>query len=210
MISIRLAVVGVAAAVAAACATQPAADTVPANGGAVVQPAPSALQCEPSPRMPVEGRQSPYDSTRVNVGAEQLLICYGRPLARGREIFGGLVPYNQLWRTGANEPTIMHLPFVADVAGITVQPGSYSIYTEPGETEWTLVINRSTSQWGHEGSYTDAVRQQELGRATVRAERLDQHVEQFTIRSEPTAAGADILLEWERTRVRIPVRAADD
>jgi hypothetical protein len=191
---------------AAACAnTQPGVETAP--DATPAPPASAALQCQPSANMPVEGRASPYDSATVQVGAQQLKICYGRPSARGRQIFGGLVPYGRLWRTGANEPTIIHLPFTANIAGLTVPPGSYSIYSEPGETEWTLIVNRATAQWGHEGSYTDAVRQQELGRATVAAERLDQHVEQFTIRGEPTAGGADILLEWERTRVRIPVRA---
>lgn len=192
----------------AACANaQPAADAPPASGdGQLVTQPVISLVCEPSPRMPVEGRASPYDSTTIQIGDEQARICYGRPSARGREIFGGLVPYDQLWRTGANEPTILHLPFTADIAGLTVPPGSYSIYTEPGTTEWTIIINRSTSQWGHESSYTDEVRAQELGRTSVPTERLDQHVETFTIRSEPTATGSDLLLEWERTRVRIPLR----
>jgi hypothetical protein len=63
-------------------------------------------------------------------------------------------------------------------------------------------VNRSIAQWGHESSYTAEVRAQEVGRARRPDERLDQHVEQFTIRGEETAAGADLLLEWERTRVR--------
>jgi hypothetical protein len=192
----------------AACANaQPAAEPPQASddGQLVTQPVVS-LACEPSPRMPVEGRASAFDSTTVQVGGEQARVCYGRPAARGREIFGGLVPYDQLWRTGANEPTTLHLPFTAEIAGLTVPAGSYSLYTEPGADSWTLIINRSTSQWGHESSYTDEVRAQELGRAAVSTERLDQHVETFTIRSEPTDTGADLLLEWERTRVRIPMR----
>jgi hypothetical protein len=193
--------------VAAACApAQPAAE-LPRNDGQVVTQPVVPLECQPSPRMPLEGRASPFDSAFVQVGGEQALICYGRPSARGREIFGGLVPYGQLWRTGANEPTILHLPFTAEIAGLTVPPGSYSVYTEPGPGEWTLILNRSTSQWGHESSYTAEVQAQELGRATIPTERLDQHVETFTIRGEPTAAGAEILLEWERTRARIPIRA---
>jgi hypothetical protein len=194
---------------ATACAnTQPSAESPPpasSDGQLVTQPVVS-LECEPSPRMPVEGRASPFDSATVQVGTEQALVCYGRPSARGREIFGGLVPYDRLWRTGANEPTILHLPFTADIAGLTVPAGSYSLYTEPSAGNWTLIINRSIAQWGHESSYTAEVQAQELGRATVASERLDQHVETFTIRSEPTAAGADLLLEWERTRVRIPIR----
>jgi hypothetical protein len=189
-----------------ACANaQTGAETPGTNGQIVTQPT-VALQCEPSPRMPVEGRASPYDSATIRVAGEPLKVCYGRPRAQGREIYGGLVPWGRLWRTGANEPTILHVPFTAEIAGIRVQPGTYSLYTEPGETEWIIIVNRSTSQWGHESSYTPEVRQQEVGRATVPTQRLDQHVEQFTIRGEETAAGADMLLEWERTRVRIPLR----
>jgi hypothetical protein len=190
--------------VAAACANaQPGAE-MPGGAGAgqVVTEATVALACEPSPRMPVEGRASPYDSATIQVGDQVLRVCYGRPSARGREIFGGLVPLDRLWRTGANEPTILHVPFTAEIAGIRVDPGSYSLYTEPREGEWTVIINRSISQWGHESSYTDEVRAQEVGRATVPTERMDQHVEQFTIRG----GDSSMLLEWERTRVRIPIR----
>ncbi|HSJ25915.1 MAG TPA: DUF2911 domain-containing protein [Longimicrobiales bacterium] len=191
-----------------ACANAQPGSEAPdgSTAGQVVTEATVAMECQPSPRMPVEGRASPYDSATVQVGDQALKVCYGRPSARDREIFGGLVPLGQLWRTGANEPTILHVPFTAEIAGIRVDPGSYSMYTEPGEVEWVVIVNRATDQWGHESSYTDEVRAQEVGRGTAPTERLDQHMEQFTIRGEETAAGADLLLEWERTRVRIPVR----
>ena len=172
------------------------------------------LECSPakredgSVRMPVAGRPSPYDSVNVRVGTQTIRICYGRPGVKNRQIFGGLVPYDTLWRTGANEPTILHVPFTADIAGIRVPPGSYSLYTVPRQGEWTIIINRSISQWGHESSYTPDVRAQEVGRAQVPTERLDQAVELFTIREQPVGNGSNILLEWERTRVRIPVRVA--
>jgi hypothetical protein len=191
-----------------ACARNDAPDPAPAgtDGQIVTQPVVD-LACIPSDNMPVEGRQSPYDSVNIRVGSETLRVCYGRPSAQGRAIFGGLVPFGTLWRTGANEPTILHLPFNAEIAGLRVPPGSYSIYTVPQDgAEWQLVINRSTSQWGHPGSYTAEVEAQELGRAPIATERMDQAVEQFTIRSAPTASGADLLLEWERTRARIPIR----
>jgi hypothetical protein len=122
---------------------------------------------------------------------------------------GELVPFGKLWRTGANEPTIIHFPVATDVAGIRVEPGSYSLYTVPGETTWTVIINRSTSQWGHESTYTPAIQAQEVGRAEVPSTRLDNHVEAFTIRSQPGDAGAtNLVLEWERTRVAIPIRPA--
>jgi hypothetical protein len=180
------------------------------NGGGT--PAPpsdgvAALRCEPSPRMAVEGRASPYDSTAVAIGDAQALVCYGRPSARGRTMIGGdAVPFGRLWRTGANEPTIVHIPVAASVAGITVDPGSYSLYTIPGEQEWTVIVNRATAQWGHESAYTEEVRAQEVGRTTVAAERVGEHVEMFTIRSEPSGNGSDMILEWENTRVRVPVQ----
>ena len=194
--------------VAAACAggatpeggtDAPRAATAPAQQAATVR-------CTPQERMPLAGRASAYDSVTVSLGDTQAKVCYGRPSARGRTVFGELIPYGKLWRTGANEPTIIHLPVAARIAGIPVQPGSYSLYTIPGEREWTVIVNRSTSQWGHESRYTPEVQAQEVGRATVPVSRTDAPVETFAIRS--TSAGrnaADLILEWENTRVRIPV-----
>lgn len=202
-----VAVAAIAAAFAVACAPQETPQVEPAQqaGQAGVQQV--ALQCEPSPRMPVADRASPYDSAMVAIGDAQAKVCYGRPSARGRTMIGGeAVPYGQLWRTGANEPTIIHLPVAVDIAGVQAGPGSYSLYTIPGPEEWTIIVNRSTEQWGHESQYTEQVRAQEVGRATVRSERTEEPVETFTIRAEPAAGDrADLILEWERTRVRIPV-----
>ena len=99
------------------------------------------------------------------------------------------------------------LPFAATIAGVAVQPGSYSLYTEPGQQEWTVIVNASTSQWGIENQYNDAVRAQEVGRGTVPVEQTGAPVETFEIRAEPQGANAaNLVLEWENTRVRIPVQ----
>lgn len=189
------------------------------NAAQVVEQPEVGLGCRTQPGSEaVAQRKSPFDSVRVAIGAYEAQICYSRPSAHGRAIFGEpspvgattsspLVPYGKLWRTGANEPTVIHVPVRAQIAGLALEPGSYSLYTIPGPAEWTLIVNRSTSQWGHEARYTAEVQAQEVGRAQVPTERMDQHVEQFTIRTEPGAAGTDILLEWERTRVRIPIKA---
>ncbi len=170
-----------------------------------------ALSCEPDPRMPLEGRASPYDSVQVPLGDIAAKICYGRPSARERTMIGGeYVPYGRLWRTGANEPTVIHLPAPATIAGIEVSTGSYSLYTVPGSESWEIVVNASTSQWGIESRYTGEVRAAEVGRATVPARHADDHVETFTITAEPVAArGSDVVLAWEHSRVTIPVRRAD-
>lgn len=165
------------------------------------------LQCVP--QRDTAGRASPYDSTTVEAGVLQAKICYGRPSAKGRTMIGGeLVPYGKLWRTGANEPTIIHLATAAELAGIPLEPGSYSLYTIPDAESWTVIVNRSITQWGHESTYRGEVAAQEVGRATVAREELPEHLETFTIRSEATGpAAAQIMLEWEKTRVRIPIVA---
>lgn len=165
--------------------------------------------CQPMvERMPLEDRLSPYDSLRVRIGGDDLLVCYGRPSSRGRTMIGGTnVPYGELWRTGANEPTTLHVPFPATIAGIEVEPGSYSLYTVPGPEEWTVIVNASTTQWGHEGQYTPEVEAQEVGRAAVPAGSTESHVEAMTFRGEPGTEEnqAYLVLEWESSRIRIPV-----
>lgn len=172
--------------------------------------------CEPQGGTPESraSRPSPYDSTSIRIGGQEAKLCYNRPAARDRVVFGNLVPWDMLWRTGANEPTTLHVPFAAEIAGIRVSPGKYSIYTVPSTREWVVVVNASTSQGGltrdegqFQNQYTDEVRAQEVGRALVPSERMAGHVEQLTVRGEPRGAdAADLVLEWESTRVRIPVR----
>lgn len=199
---------------AAACGAAPDSTSDDTASTAAMAPATAeeaptqevALRCVPQ-RESVEGRSSPYDSTLITIGDAEAKLCYGRPSARGRTMIGGeSVPYESLWRTGANEPTTLHIPFAATIAGVAVEPGSYSIYTIPTPDEWTVIVNVSTSQWGHESEYTEEVQAQEVGRGTVPSESLEQHVETFTITSETaSAAGADLVLEWEHTRVEIPI-----
>ncbi len=178
-----------------------------------------ATSCDPSSadRSRLATQASPYDSTAIHVGGHQAKICYSRPSMRGRTVFGStLVPYDSLWRTGANDPTILHLPFAAEIAGMKVPAGKYSVYTVPGRDRWTLVLNRSISQGGStrdegqfKSAYTPDVRAQELGRAPVPAEAIGEAVEKFTIRSAAAgAATTELIFEWEKTRVRIPISAA--
>jgi CubicO group peptidase (beta-lactamase class C family) len=177
------------------------------------------LACEPSApdRVRLASRASPYDSVSMQLGAVAAKLCYSRPSVRGRVVFGSdLVPYDTLWRTGANDPTIIHLSGAVEIAGLKAGPGKYSIYTVPGRTRWTVVVNASTTQGGltrDEGEfrneYTAEVRAGEIGRAPVPAEAIERPVERFTIRSEATGPdAAELVLEWERTRVRIPIRKA--
>ena len=174
-----------------------AASAVMAAPGAQAQ----ELTCQP--QADVEDRASPYDSVSMVVGDGMVKVCYSRPSLRGRTMIGGeAVPYGQIWRTGANEPTTLHTSVSLSIAGIEVEPGSYSLYTIPREDEdWTLIVNASTSQWGHEGQYP-GVQDQDIGRTEVPTESIDEPVEQFTIR--PVEDGGALVLEWQNSRVRIP------
>jgi hypothetical protein len=177
------------------------------------QPGPLALvqpdtTC-PHRNVPLEARKSPLDSVTFTVANKPIKVCYGRPSSQGRVMIGGEnIPYGKLWRTGANEPTIFYTPIPLSVAGISVSPGVYSLYTVPGRQEWEVIVNRSVSQWGHENEYTAEVKAQELGRAKVKSEAPKEPLEKFTIRAEPQGGkAASLILEWEKSRIKIPVQA---
>ena len=161
--------------------------------------------------MPTEERVSPLDSITFRIDHHAVKVCYGRPSARGRTMLGGKeVPYGKLWRTGANEPTMIHTPVPLSVAGIEIGPGSYSLYTIPGEGEWVVIVNSSITQWGHIAEYSSKVKAQEMGSAEVHRDWLDDHVEKMTFRTEAGSDGATLLvLEWEHTRVSIPIAAGE-
>lgn len=152
-------------------------------------------------------RSSPTESVSFDLGDQRVKICYGSPRVRGRKAIGGsLVPYGQLWRTGANEPTTIRTSGSLQIAGIRID-GKASLYTVPGPETWEIVLNRSTSQWGIESAYRGGVAEAEIGRTVVASDTTPGHQEAFAITVEPGAdsASAVLVLSWERTVVRIPV-----
>ncbi|MDQ1347719.1 MAG: hypothetical protein QG573_1092 [Acidobacteriota bacterium] len=151
-------------------------------------------------------RRSPLESHTFKVGAAHAKVCYGSPALAGRTMLGGeAVPFGQLWRTGANEPTSLHLDRVVRVGDLVLRAGSYSLYTVPGERDWTVIFNRATRQWGIESAYDAELAAQEVGRLQVRARPRESPVERLTFRSEPSATAAvDLILEWQQTQIRLP------
>ena len=153
-------------------------------------------------------RASPLDAVAFTLGdGGHGKVCYGRPSLNYRKMIGGAaVPFGKLWRTGANEPTTIHLDVAARLGELDLLPGSYSLYTVPGPATWEVVVNRAIRQWGLESEYSDEVRAQEVGRIEVPVEVLDQPVETLTFRAVPAATGAvDLVLEWQTTRIRLPL-----
>jgi len=145
------------------------------------------------------GSLSPADSVKATIAGAALAVRYSRPAMRGRVIFGGVVPWNEVWRTGANAATVLETNADLVVAGTPLPAGTYSLWTIPSPTGWKLIVNKNTGQWG-----TDYAGQYDLARLDMKVERLPQPVEQFTIAIEPRGKGGVLKLEWENTRAWVP------
>lgn len=148
------------------------------------------------------GSLSPRDSLEFDVGASLGVISYGRPSKRGRTIFGGIVPWREVWRTGANAATHLFLSNPVEINGVPIPAGRYSLWTIPDRKQWHLIINKQTGQWG-----TDYDPNKDLARIEVVSETVPVPVEKFTIAAERKDDTTTVLsLTWDRTRVIIPVR----
>lgn len=147
-------------------------------------------------------RKSPIAIAKVKHAGTYLKIVYGQPYKNGRVIFGDLVPYGEVWRTGANEATELTTTGDILLADRELPAGTYTLFTIPGEENWTLIINEELGQWG----VFDYDPSTDLFRAEVSSSTLDQLSEAFTIQFEEVQGGsADIVMRWDRTEVRIPV-----
>ena len=148
------------------------------------------------------GPLSPRDTVTAAVGSANISIDYSRPSRRGRQIFGSVVPWNQVWRTGANAATTMTTTGNLTIGGAPVPAGTYTIFTLPAEQGTQLIINSQTGQWG---TVYDPAR--DVARVPMTRENLSSPVEQFTIDIVPSAGGAQLQLSWDRMRFTAPISA---
>lgn len=145
---------------------------------------------------------SPSASITQTVGLIDVKIDYSRPGMKGRTVFGGIVPFGEIWRTGANKATAITLPEDVKIGGKDVKAGSYSIFTIPNETEWTIIINNNTELWGA-GAYKQ---EEDAARFTVKPTKITDAYETFTIDfSDLTSNSAHINLIWENTKVAFKI-----
>jgi hypothetical protein len=149
-------------------------------------------------------RLSPLGQTEISLGDHKGKLCYGRPSARERVVMGELVPFGAPWRLGADEATALHLGFAANVGGIQLEPGSYSLYAIPGEAEWEIVVNGKAARWGI--PIDEEVTGSDLGSFSVPVGSTRSMVEQLTVgwHSHGNVEG-HLVVDWERTRIEIPV-----
>jgi hypothetical protein len=146
------------------------------------------------------GQLSPRDTARANLSGAEVWIDYSRPSKRGREIFGSVVPWNAVWRTGANAATQLSTSVDLVIGGTTVPAGKYTIWTLPSPAGWKLIINKNTGQWG---TAYDAAH--DLARIDARVETLPAPVEQFAIAFELAPNASLLTFTWDRTRYSVPV-----
>jgi hypothetical protein len=148
---------------------------------------------------------SPEEEVVFRTGDLKIKVFYNRPYKKGRVIFGGLVPYGKVWRTGANEATVFETNKTIEIEGKKLSPGKYSFWTIPDTTTWVVIFNSQHGQWGinHNGEPNrDA--QRDVLTVPVHATQHQKTFEQFTITFEQMGEEAEMILLWDNTAVSIP------
>jgi hypothetical protein len=142
-----------------------------------------------------EPRTSPNATVSQTVGTTDITVTYGRPAVNDRTIFGGLVPYGEVWRTGANESTALVVSDDVTIGGNKLEAGTYSLYTVPGKDEWTIIINSKLS-WG-----TQYDKSKDLFRFTVEPQEADFMEQMLFYFKDVTQQSATVVLHWNSTKV---------
>ena len=155
-----------------------------------------------SPR-PAKPLASPAKHAQVSFapGPGAIDISYNSPSIRGRKIMGGLVPYGQVWRTGANPATTLVTSTPIHIGTLALAAGTYTLYTLPGEQEWLLIVNKQIGQWG-----TEYHQDQDLGRVPMQAVPMSSPQEVMSITFEHTTpTSTQLHVRWETTDRYVPI-----
>ena len=147
---------------------------------------------------------SPTQTVKQDFAIGIIELTYSRPLAKGRKIFGDLVPYNKLWRTGANAATKIAFSEPVEIGGKKLDSGSYVLYTIPGIESWEIILNRGLKNWGTDG-YKES---EDVLRISVPVFKMKNKMESFTMEfSDVKPETCSLDIQWEKTMVSIPLRA---
>ena len=150
----------------------------------------------------LELRPSPLAITSARYKDNYVKITYSQPQKKNREIFGELVPFGKVWRTGANEATELTTTRDIQIDSIVLKAGTYSLFTIPEKDKWTIIINADVGLWGAY-NYNP---QKDVWRFPVRVEVADKFYEPFTIAFDHRNELADLLMLWDKTKVSIPIK----
>lgn len=152
---------------------------------------------------PAKSKPSPPATATCELpGGKTIKTDYSSPRMKGRKIYGNLVPFGEVWRTGANEATTFVVSGNVEVGGKSVPAGDYTIFTVPNADKWTLIINKKTGEWGIPYKYES----DELGRVDMKVSKLPSTVEDFTISYAKSGSGCTMNLDWETTRASVEIK----
>lgn len=150
-------------------------------------------------------RPSPTSTVVATVGGAQLEVVYCQPQRNEREIFGGLVPYSEVWRTGANEATTFSVDKDITFGGEPLAAGTYSLFTIPEPDSWTVVLNETAEQWGA----FDYDAGKDVLRVEASTKELGIGLEYFTISFDDAEEGAILSFRWDTTSVSVPIEIVE-
>lgn len=152
--------------------------------------------------------KSPEATFTQQFGESQIMVSYARPMARGRKIFGGLVPFDSLWRTGASDCTTLEFKDFVYIGNKKIEAGKYSLFTIPTATDWTVVLNSETFMHGTAGYKAE----KDIHRFKVASMKSERFYETFTIEINDFTTKGDAFLNvaWENTMVKIPLKHEAD
>lgn len=155
-------------------------------------------------------RKSPIDTVSFAKNDLHLDIVYNRPSKRGREIFGGLVPYKQVWRTGANEATTFKTNKTLKIGNDSLPEGVYTLWTIPNDTVWQVMFNSKQYSWGVD-TEMKPMREPEFDMISVSVpvETINQTVEQFTIGFDNALDNISLTMAWDNTKIAVPLEVFD-
>ncbi len=149
------------------------------------------------------GALSTRDTVRATVAGAELWLDYGRPFRRGRDVFGTVVPWDIVWRTGANAATQFRTSAELRIGAVRIPAGTYTLWTLPSPEGWKLIVNAQTGQWG-----TQYDPERDVVRVKLTSETIAQPVEQLTMSFEQRAQERALVIAWDRTRLSVPIRAS--
>jgi hypothetical protein len=136
---------------------------------------------------------SPPATAKATIAGKEISIDYSAPSKRNRVIFGELVPYGKVWRTGANAATTLHTAANLTIGDLNVPAGTYTLYSIPTEHDWTLIVNKQNGQWG-----TEYDEKQDLGRVKLKVAPVRSSVETFVVGIQPTKGNEAVLtFTWD-------------
>lgn len=150
-------------------------------------------------------KASPEARAAYKSNGTEVSVAYSAPSKRGRKVFGGLVPYGQVWRTGANEATVFTTNQALTIGGKTLPAGEYTLWTIPGPETWTVIFNGKHYSWGVDwDSKPTREPQHDVLQVQVPAEAQEPPLEMFRISFDQ--AGPTLVLAWDRTKVTVPMQ----